>query len=161
MKIYTIGHSNRSFEDFLDVLKSFNIQQVIDVRRFPTSKKHPWFSKEILEEGLARNGIKYVHFPELGGFRKEGYRNFAKSEEFSKAVKKLIEIIDGRTSVIMCSEFKWWKCHRKYIANFLSKSGHRIIHIFTKEKTQVHNPLDQLIREKMKTTIYCDKVRSS
>jgi len=157
MKIYTLGHSTRSLEDFIDILKHFQIELVIDVRRFPSSKKFPWFGKESLEEELEKNNIQYVHFPNLGGYRKEGYKNFAATEEFSQAIKKLLEIIDNKTSTIMCAEVLWFRCHRRYIANTLAKLEHEIIHIFNKEKIQEHKLKEKDIEEKMSLRIWCDK----
>ncbi|MFH8086862.1 MAG: DUF488 domain-containing protein [Candidatus Aenigmatarchaeota archaeon] len=156
MKIYTLGHSTRSLEEFLEILKNFEIELVIDVRRFPSSKKFPWFNKENLEKELAKEKIKYLHFPELGGYRKEGYENFSKSKEFSEAIKKLLEIVDNKTAAILCAELLWWRCHRRYIANTLAELGYTIIHIFGKEKTQEHLQ-EKDIEEKMKLRIFCDK----
>ncbi len=157
MEIFTLGHSTRKFEEFLEILEFFNIQQVIDVRRFPSSKKFPWFNKEFLESELKKRNIIYIHLPDLGGYREEGYEEFSKSEEFKKAIKKLIKKIDNKKSVIFCSEFKWWKCHRRYIANELAKKRWKVIHIFTKEKTQEHKLKSKEIEEKMKTRIKCDR----
>ncbi|RLG17054.1 DUF488 domain-containing protein [Nanoarchaeota archaeon] len=137
-EIYTIGHSTRSIEEFLNILKFFRIQLVVDVRRFPTSKKVPWFNKENLEKRLKEHNIEYVHFPRLGGFRKGGYLAFSKSEEFSKAVRELLKIIGKRKAAIMCTELLWWKCHRRYIANYLTKLGYKVIHIFDSRRTQEH-----------------------
>lgn len=155
MKIYTIGHSTRSLEEFLNILKLFRVEIVIDVRRFPSSKKFPWFNKESLKKELEKNKIRYLHFPELGGYRKEGYETFSKTKDFFDAIEKMLKIIN-KNSVILCSEFKWWKCHRRYIAAYLAKLGYTVIHIFNKNKTQEHK-LTKEIMEKMKTTIKCDK----
>ncbi|MEM5794046.1 MAG: DUF488 domain-containing protein [Candidatus Aenigmatarchaeota archaeon] len=157
MKIYTLGHSTRSFEEFLEILKNYQIELVIDVRKFPSSKKFPWFNKENLEKELAKEKIQYLHFPELGGYRKEGYENFSKSKEFSETIKKLLEIADNKTTAILCAELLWWRCHRRYIANRLAILGHQVIHIFDKEKTQEHKPKDKEVEEKMKLRIFCDK----
>ena len=157
MKVYTLGHSTRSLEEFLEVLKKFQIELVIDVRRWPSSKKFPWFNKENLEEKLEENNIEYLHFPELGGYRKEGYEAFSKTEDFSKEIKKLIEIIDEKISAILCAEKLWWRCHRRYIAKALAEKGFRIIHIFDEGKTQQHKLKEKEIEEKMKLRLWCDK----
>jgi len=156
MKVYTIGHSTRSLNEFLEILKSFNIELVVDVRRFPSSKKFPWFNKENLEKELKKAKIEYLHFPDLGGYRKEGYEVFSKSNDFKGAIEKLLKMIDEKKAVILCSEFKWWKCHRRYIADHLAKMGYEIVHIFTKDKIQEHKNSKE-IREKMKAKIRCDK----
>jgi uncharacterized protein (DUF488 family) len=157
MKIYTLGHSTRSFEEFINILKNFQVELVLDVRKFPSSKKFPWFNKENLEKELTKNKIEYIHFPELGGYRKEGYENFVKSEEFEKAIKKLLEVIDEKNSLILCAEALWWRCHRRYIANHLASLGYQVIHIFDEKRTQEHKLKEKEIEEKMKLKIFCDK----
>lgn len=159
MKIYTIGHSTRTLEDFIDILKYFGIELVVDVRRFPSSKKFPHFNKESLELELPKTNIQYLHYPELGGFRKGGYLSFSQSEEFGNAIDKLLEIINKKITVILCAEVLFWKCHRKYVANKLSELGHQVIHIFNKDKTQEHKLKTKEIDEKMKLKIFCDKIK--
>ena len=138
MKIYTIGHSTRKLEEFIRILNNFKIKLVVDVRRFPSSKKFPWFNKENLEKVLKKEGIQYLHFPELGGYRKEGYKKFARSKEFRENIGKLLEVINEKNAAIMCTELLWWKCHRRYIANFLTKLGHKVIHIFDERRSYEH-----------------------
>ncbi len=147
MKIFTIGHSTRSLDEFIDVLKHYGINLVIDVRRFPSSKKFPWFNKEELEKSLAPAGIEYIHFEKLHGFREEGYENFSKTQEFKDAVSELIELVKNRTPqasaasdpqpripAIMCAEIVVYKCHRRYISRELAERGHEVVHIVDKEK---------------------------
>jgi len=117
MKIFTIGHSNRKIEEFLRLLKKNGIEVLIDVRRFPSSKKFPWFNKENLSEILKKENIEYIHFEKLGGFRKEGYENYSKTKEFEDAVKEVLEIARNKTVCIMCAEKFYWKCHRRFIIN--------------------------------------------
>lgn len=157
LRIYTIGHSTRSLEEFIDILKHFQIELVIDVRRFPSSKKFPWFTKDSLEKELLSNKIQYIHFSELGGFRKGGYKNFTKTEEFSQAIERLFEIIDDKIAAILCSEYLWFRCHRRYVANTLVELGHQIIHIFDKEKIYEHKLKNKETEEKMRLKIFCDK----
>lgn len=128
MIVYSIGHSNRKIDEFLKILKKYNIRKIIDVRRFPSSKKFPWFNKDNLEKILRENNIKYVHFESLGGFRKEGYKNFAKTQKFKSEVEKLISILEDG-SAIMCSEKYWFRCHRRFICKELEKRGLKVIHI--------------------------------
>jgi len=157
MKIYTIGHSTHSLEKFLDVLKYYEIKLIIDVRRWPSSKKFPWFGKDSLAKSLSENGIEYSHYPELGGYRKEGHANFAKSKEFDIALSKLLEKINDKAAAILCAELLWFRCHRRYIAENLVKQGHKVIHIFDKQKTQEHKLRTKEIDEKMNLVIWCDK----
>ncbi len=153
--IYTIGHSTRSYEDFVNLLKKFGIEIVVDVRRFPSSKKFPWFNKEFLEENLAKDGIAYVHYASLGGFRKEGYANFAKTEEFKQEVAKLVKKFENKNIAIMCAEIIPFKCHRRYIAHELVMQGHKVIHIINENKVIEHKLTDE-IKKRMKRKIRCD-----
>jgi uncharacterized protein (DUF488 family) len=157
MVIYTIGHSTKRMEQLLDDLKQYNIELVIDVRRWPSSKKFPWFNKEGLIDSLNSEGIDYLHFPELGGFRKEGYINFVKSNEFTNALNRLIKIINDKIVTILCAELLWFRCHRRYIAQMLVERGYQVIHIFEKAKNQDHKPRSKEIEEKMELVIWCDK----
>jgi len=157
MKIYTIGHSTKTIEEFLDILKYYQIELIIDVRRFPSSKKFSHFNKENLEKELLTKGnIEYLHYPELGGYRKEGYENFTKTEEFDNAIKKLLEIIDEKISAILCAEWNVMRCHRKYISNELHKQGYEIMHIIDTKTVKNHKDLPWKTLK-----LYCDKLKNS
>lgn len=157
MRVYTIGTSTRQFEEFLDILKHYKIQLVVDVRRWPSSKRYPWFNKGNLSESLREGGIDYLHYPELGGYRKEGYADFAKSNEFREALERLVETINEKTAAVMCAELLWFRCHRRYIAESLVTYGHNLIHIFDKKRKQEHKSRDKDVNEKMNLVIWCDK----
>jgi uncharacterized protein (DUF488 family) len=139
MIIYTIGHGNRNIEEFIKILKYYDIELVVDVRRFPTSKKFPWFSINELSEILMKENINYVWLgEELGGYRKEGYENYIKSEKFKEGINKIEELSKSKILAIMCSEKLWFKCHRRFIANILVEKGYEVIHIFDEKKKQKH-----------------------
>jgi uncharacterized protein (DUF488 family) len=157
VRIYTLGHSTRSFDEFTNILLKFGIEVVVDVRRFPTSSKFPWFNKENLESRLKELNIVYQHFPELGGYRREGYGEFAKTEEFKSSVSRMLNLIGDRCAVILCSERLWFRCHRRYIANYLAELGYEVIHIYDAEKVEEHKLKSKEIQEKMKLVIWCDK----
>jgi len=127
MKVYTIGHSNRSMEDFLKLLKKHNIECIIDVRRFPTSKFED-YKKERLEKTLYEHGIKYFHFAALGGFR-GGYEKWMLSNEWKDAYEKLKKIAMKCKLAILCAEKLPFRCHRRYIAKALAKDGWDVVHI--------------------------------
>lgn len=136
MKLYTIGHSNRTMEEFLTVLKSHDIERIIDVRRFPGSKKFPHFNKDNFEKVLPKNGIDYFYLgEELGGFRKGGYRNYMKTEDFRRGIKKLLEVGEKGKTAIMCSEKLPSHCHRRFISRDLVILSLSVIHIVEKDKT--------------------------
>ena len=130
--IYTIGHSNRSIEEFLQLLKSKNVQILVDVRRFPTSRKFPHFSRQNLSKCLEENNIAYVYLGDLlGGFRKGGYVAYMKTNDFKEGMRKLLELTTkGRGRVcIMCAERLWFRCHRRFIAKELERKGVKVIHL--------------------------------
>jgi|SRR3989344_6071711 len=156
MKIFSIGHSTRSFEDFVATLKQYGIDMVVDIRRFPGSNKFPHFSRESLEKSLPSQGISYVHFPDLGGFRKEGYAAFAHTQEFKDGVKKFLSVIKGKHAAMMCAEILWFRCHRRHVAEELTKLGHSVVHVYNKEKTQDHKSNDEYVKEKMGLGLFCD-----
>lgn len=134
MKIYTLGTSNRSLEEFLEILNHYKIQTIIDVRHWPTSKLFPHFKKENLEKFLKENGIEYRHIEKLGGYREGGYETYTKTKEFKEGLKELIEASKAKNVGIICAEKLPWKCHRAFICQELETKNFEIIHIIEKEK---------------------------
>lgn len=136
-KIFTLGTGTRSEEDFIEILLSYNIEALIDVRRFPRSKI-PAFTRANLEGLLRNEGIEY-HFlgDELGGFRKGGYTTYTLTDDFMNGIKILESIARDRLSVIICAERFPWKCHRKWISRELHKRGWEVEHIIDKGKVWV------------------------
>jgi len=135
--IFTIGHSTRSFEEFLSLLKQFKISILVDVRRFPTSKLEH-FKKEKLEDFLKREGIEYIYLGEkLGGYRKGGYKRYIETEEFMEGIKELEKIAEKGRTAIMCAERFPWRCHRKYISMVLEKRGWKVAHILDHERVWI------------------------
>ncbi len=140
-RIYTIGHSNRTINELLLILKNYNIKTVVDVRRFPKSTKNPQFNKEELEKQLKRHGIKYYWLgEELGGYRKGGYQEYMKTKDYLKGIQKLLELVESSNGniALMCSEKLWFKCHRRFIADTLVNLGYRVIHIIELDRVQEH-----------------------
>jgi len=153
MRIWTIGHSNQPLERFISALKSFQIEQVADVRRFPSSRRHPHFSKDPLAESLERVGMLYHHLPELGGRRAarkdsrntawqnasfRGYADYLETMEFTAGIERLLETASARRTALMCAEALWWQCHRSLIADYLKARGHEVVHIMSAEKHEPH-----------------------
>lgn len=151
--IWTIGHSTRTFEDFYRLLKDHNISQLIDVRRFPGSRKWPQFNKEIFEKLLNDREIAYTHMENLGGRRKgnpasqnvawknpsfRAYADYAETASFQQALEKLKTLAMERQSAIMCSEAVWWRCHRSIISDYLAVNGWKVLHILSKSNIQQH-----------------------
>lgn len=150
-EIFTIGHSTRKLEEFLEILKKFKIEVLVDVRHFPNSRHNPQFNKEVLEKKLQKEGIKYYWLEKLGGFREGGYLSYTQTKNFEEGLNELIEIAKGKLTAIMCAEILWFKCHRKYIADKLKERGIEVLHIFNKEKIQEH-----FLKE---SKVKCDKLR--
>jgi uncharacterized protein (DUF488 family) len=153
-RIWTIGHSTRPIDEFISLLEEHGIKLLADVRLLPGSKRYPHFNKEALADSLGKAGIRYDHFPELGGRRKpkedssntawrnasfRGYADYMETEEFQKGVKRLLEhAVHAGPTAIMCAEAVWWRCHRSLISDCLKARGIEVIHIFDANKTQLH-----------------------
>jgi uncharacterized protein (DUF488 family) len=144
MTIFTIGHSTRSIEDFLALLRGAGVAGIADVRRFPFSRRHPQFNGEALAASLADAGIAYRHFPALGGrraalaqsphtlWREPGFRNYADYAEtapFKDAFAALRRFAAERPTSVMCAEAVWWRCHRRIVADYLIAAGEEVRHI--------------------------------
>lgn len=151
--IYTIGHSTRTLTDFVDMLQSFDIKILVDIRHYPGSRKYPHFNKENLEVEMADNGIEYMHIKELGGRRKvvensknnrwrntsfRGYADYMETEDFKKAITKLESIALQQSTAYMCSEAVWWRCHRSMVSDYLKAKGWRVLHIMSPGKSEEH-----------------------
>ncbi|MBJ6118186.1 DUF488 domain-containing protein [Pontibacter sp. BT310] len=151
--IWTFGHSTRPPEEFIAALKSFKIEVLVDVRRYPGSKKYPQFNVAALQEYLPEAGIAYMPFTELGGRRKpkpdskntvwrsesfRGYADYSETEEFKEAVNKLEEIATIQRVAYMCSEAVWWRCHRAIISDFLKAEGWTVMHILNEGVAKEH-----------------------
>ncbi|MBI4688121.1 MAG: DUF488 domain-containing protein [Nitrospirae bacterium] len=136
-KIYTLGTGQRSVEDFIEILDSYNIESVIDVRSFPKSKfEH--FRRENLEPLLHKEGFEYHYLgKELGGFRKGGYEAYTQTKEFEAGIDALESIAISKVSVFICAEHLPWKCHRRFISRALHQRGWEIVHIIDKGKVWV------------------------
>jgi uncharacterized protein (DUF488 family) len=130
--IHTVGTSNHTKDEFIDILKFYHIEIVVDVRSFPKSRfKH--FIKENLNKILEENGFSYIYLgKELGGYRKNGYLAYTKSLSFKEGIKKLEQICNKGLTAFICAEKLPWKCHRLYIALSLEKRGWQVIHIIDK-----------------------------
>jgi uncharacterized protein (DUF488 family) len=152
-RIYTIGHSTRTYEDFLHLLKENHIQVLADVRRFPGSRRYPHFSKDSLEKTLPEDGIEYIHFEELGGRRDvqknskntawrndafRGYADYMETPAFKKAMEHLTRVAEEKNLAYMCSEAVWWRCHRSLISDYLKAQGWEVLHILDENAPKEH-----------------------
>jgi uncharacterized protein (DUF488 family) len=137
LKLWTIGTSNRSIEEFVDLLEAYHIEVIVDVRRFPTSK-HEHFKQEYFEGWLKQNGIAYYHVAELGGYRTGGYREYMKTLEFEKGLQFVEQLAASHRLAIMCAELLFFRCHRRFIAEALTFRGHTVLHIIDQRRIYEH-----------------------
>lgn len=153
MVIYTMGHSTRSAEELLALLREANVKLVADVRRYPASRRYPQFNQSALATWLGEQGIEYTHMAGLGGRRSpapgsrnggwresafRGYADYMESPEFQKALADLELAARERPTAIMCAEAVWWRCHRRLIADALVVRGWRVEHLGVGERRAVH-----------------------
>src|SRR5947207_4620969 len=154
MRIWTIGHSTRTIDEFISLLQENEIKLLADVRAWPGSKRYPQFNKDALAESLKAHGIRYEHFPELGGKRKSkpdsrntawrnasfrGYADYMETEQFQKGIERLLEISrETGPTAIMCAEAVWWRCHRSLVADYLKLRGVEVLHILGANKIEPH-----------------------
>jgi len=151
--IYTIGHSTRTAEAFVDLLRVHAVAQIADIRTLPHSRRHPHFSKEVLESYLERQGIGYRHFPALGGLRKpkpgsrntalqnpgfRGYADYMATAAFTEGVERLLEFTSAGATAVMCAESVWWRCHRRLLSDALMARGHAVRHILSAGPSKPH-----------------------
>lgn len=128
--IYSIGTSNRSLDNFLRLLKAYEIKVAADVRRFPFSRRFPHFCRDMLSQALESIDIKYIYLgDQLGGLRKGGYDKYTHSQEFERGIEKLEQIAFTSNTVFFCCEKLFFKCHRRFIGRTLKKKGWSVYHI--------------------------------
>jgi uncharacterized protein (DUF488 family) len=144
MTLYTIGHSTRSAEELIELLRRNGVRQLVDVRAFPGSRRHPHFGREALQASLTAAGITYVHSPELGGRRRPrpdaaptawrepgfaAYADYMTTAEFARAIDQLLVRASAQPTTIMCSEAVPWRCHRSMISDAVVARGWDVLHV--------------------------------
>lgn len=151
--IWTIGHSTRSFDEFIALLNSFQIECVADIRSYPGSRRYPHFNKRALEVSLPDNNMTYIHLKGLGGRRKarldsvntawrqaafRGYADYLETDDFKNAITELELIAAKKRTAYMCSEAVWWRCHRSLVSDYLKVNNWTVIHIMNIGKGVEH-----------------------
>ncbi len=149
----TIGHSNRSAEEFVGMLRAHGVNLLVDVRTIPKSRYNPQFNTENLSATLRDAGIEYRHAPDLGGLRHarpdsinlgwrndsfRGYADYMQTPAFDAALAELLRLEEGRTAAVMCAEAVPWRCHRSLIADALTARGEPVGHIMSATKRSPH-----------------------
>lgn len=151
MRIWTVGHSTRTSEELVDLLREHGVTRLADVRRYPGSRRLPHFSREALEQTLAQAGITYLHFEELGGRRQpavdspngawenpqfRAYADHMSTPVFQNGVARLLG--NAAPTAIMCAEAVPWRCHRNLLADELVRRGIEVVHILGSGSTRSH-----------------------
>jgi uncharacterized protein (DUF488 family) len=155
-RIRTLGHGTLSAEDFAALALEVPVQAVVDVRRFPGSRRHPQFASEAMAAWLPEHGLGYTWVPALGGrrrpspdspntaLRNEQFRAYADhmaTDEFRGGVDELLDLAGDRAVAVMCAESLWWRCHRRLLADHLVLiDGIAVDHVFHDGRVVEHVP---------------------
>ena len=151
--IWTVGHSTRPLAEFLAVLAAHRVELVVDVRRFPGSRRLPQYAAAALEGSLATHHIGYRWLPTLGGRRRpdpdspnlgwrhpafRAYADHVATEEFAAGLFELLMAAQGLRTTIMCAEVLWWRCHRRIIADVLASLDVPVVHVRDEHTAEPH-----------------------
>ena len=153
LSVFSVGHSTRSLEEFLALLKAYSVTMIVDVRTVPRSRHNPQFNKETLPGNLKASGVKYVHMPELGGLRRasadsvnlgwenksfRGYADYMQTKEFAEYLLHLVALARENCLAVMCAEAVPWRCHRSLLADALLARHIKVKHILTETSSTNH-----------------------
>ena len=157
--VFTIGHSTRTLEEFITVLKAHQIDVLFDIRAFPMSRRLPHFNRESFEAEFPKHGIEYRWQKELGGRRKktlkdspnialrsDSFRNYADhmlTEEFQAAANAIADLAVTRRVVIMCAERLYFNCHRMMVSDYFVAHGHEVLHIDSEKPPKPHKLMQE------------------
>jgi len=146
LTLFTIGHSTRTLDEVIVLLKTYHVTLVVDVRTVPRSRHNPQFNKETLPGSLKLEGIRYIHMPEIGGLRRpkhdsinlawknmgfRGYADFMQTKEFTENLLKIIALAKENLLTLMCAEALPWRCHRSLISDALVVRHIKVQHIIS------------------------------
>ena len=152
-ELWTIGHSTRSIDEFVDLLQVHGIERVADIRTIPRSRRNPQFNLDVLPEHLARAGIQYVHLSALGGLRRarkdsnntgwrnssfRGFADYMQTPDFAHALSALAQTALHERLALMCAEAVPWRCHRSLVADALVVRGASVWHITSRSRAAAH-----------------------
>lgn len=150
--IWTVGHSTRSLQEFLDLLAAYQIELIADVRSLPGSRKFPQYDQDTLADALGQ-GIGYQWIKALGGRRRarsdslntvwrnasfRGYADYMQTADFGEGLAELYELSATSRTALMCAEAVWWRCHRSMVADILCVNGAKVVHILDIKTSKVH-----------------------
>ena len=153
MTVYTIGHSTHRLDEFVELLRAYNIERLVDVRSIPRSRHNPQFNQDTLGKHLRNRHIGYRHLKELGGLRRahagspnsgwhnasfRGFADYMQTPEFAAALTRLVELAGEKRTVIMCAEAVPWRCHRSLIGDALAVRGIDVLDIYSRTNAKAH-----------------------
>lgn len=157
MRVFTVGHGTRPIEELLEVLGEAGVRTLVDVRRFPRSRRHPQFNQTALAAAVGGGGIGYRHAVELGGRRSrevgEGrfdcirvaaFRSYAARMGAPEWQAALAAALAEPAPCFMCAETLWWRCHRRLIAELLAARGHEVTHLLKPGHSEPHRPWEPI-----------------
>ena len=152
--VYTLGFSNRGWEETASILSRYGIERLADIRTLPGSRHTPQFNQEHLERALPEAGIEYLHLKRLGGLRKlraerpenaewrnasfRAYADYMQTPEFEDALEELIRLFAEKPTIYCCTEAVFWRCHRALVSDALTARGFEVVHIFSLSKWEPH-----------------------
>ena len=153
LHVFTIGHSTRTLDAFVDLLRAHKIARVVDVRTIPRSRRNPQFNGETLAEAFHGRRIHYTHLAALGGLRQarkdslntgwqnasfRGFADYMQTAEFEKGIEKLVNLTEKEQVAMMCAEAVPWRCHRSLVADALLVRGIAVYHITSPTRAEPH-----------------------
>lgn len=155
INLFTIGHSNHSTGQLVDLLQRHQMKSLVDIRRFPGSRSFPQFNRETLSAALEEHGIDYQWIEALGGrrpkrkdfvspntgLRNDSFRNYADfmlTDEFRLGMRRLEDIARAKRTAILCAESVFWRCHRRLVSDFVMANGGTVLHIFPNGEVRPH-----------------------
>ena len=151
--MFTVGHSTRSIDEFVELLRAHGVEGIVDIRSIPRSRHNPQFNTDVLEHSLLQEHMSYKHIKELGGLRRarkdslnlgwrnpsfRGFADYMATPEFSQGLETLIEIARAKETAIMCAEAVPWRCHRSLIGDALTKKGWVVRDIMSRTVAKRH-----------------------
>jgi uncharacterized protein (DUF488 family) len=151
VRVFTIGHGRRPAEELVACLQTAGVQTLIDVRRFPGSRRNPQFNQAALAETVREAGIEYRHVEALGGrrsgepgeerfacIRVVAFRSYAARMASPSWQAALARALVESAPCFMCAETPWWKCHRRLIAELLTARGDDVLHLLHPQQSEPH-----------------------
>jgi uncharacterized protein (DUF488 family) len=151
--IFTVGHSTRSVDELVKILRAHGVERLVDVRAIPRSRHNPQFNRDALRKALHNRRLSYRHMKALGGLRRarpdsintgwrnasfRGFADYMQTPSFQRAVAALLKLAKQKTTVLMCAESMPWRCHRSLIADALSARGYEVRDIMSATNARPH-----------------------